>query len=496
MNPSVGKDPLLMHTARLAAGLVLLLTLAAAALSPDHLLVFVLGLELVVAIRFLWPVTDAPVLLLPFGLQWLQVAMKPIETALSGQPLDELGQFGQPLSAAAWLSAGGMAAFGFGLWLASRRRKVNWIETLSRDAARWNPTLVLQMSIGLILAGAAFAFATPRVGSAYQLLLALSRLDGVGLFVLAYWCFKTGRRLWVLAVATAVEVVLGFTGFFADFRETFFVLLVAAAAALPRLNLRSFAVVGGVFAALVVATVFWSSIKGDYRDFLNQGSHEQVVDRSLSERLSYVGEAADRFNDNQFQKGLRALADRISYIDYLAETMKYVPEVKQHENGRLIKAALTNMVMPRILFPDKPPTPNDVDITNRYTGLNIRAGAYQGTSISIGYLGELYIDYGVVGAILGSFVIGAAGGLAYRLIRSFKAIPMFLSYGFALMVLVDFTVFETDLVRFIGSAITLFAAAIVVQRLAAPQLLLALTDLESQLSSRSLHAGRALAPFR
>ena len=75
--------------------LVVLITIAAALVSPEHLLVLCDGAVLAIAILLFWPSRDAPVLLLPFGLQWLAVAMKPIETALTGQPFDGFGELGQ-----------------------------------------------------------------------------------------------------------------------------------------------------------------------------------------------------------------------------------------------------------------------------------------------------------------------------------------------------------------------------------------------------------------
>jgi hypothetical protein len=463
-----------VHTAKSVAICVALVTLAAAFASPDHILVLCNGLALVAALLLLWPERDAPILLLPFGLQWLSVAMKPIETALTGQPLDNFGDFGEPLTGAAWFALFGVTALGAGMWLGARETRTNWAAMLARDADNWSEGLVIQISLTLIVVGTLMQAAAPHAGGANQILLALGGARNAGLFVLAYWCLKEGKSLWVLAGVTAFEVVWGMTGYFAGFRETFLVLVIAAAAARPRLGVRGLMGVGCVFAGMLVVTVFWSSIKTDYRDFLNQGSQQQVVTRSMSERLSYVGQAADEFDQGQFQSGLRKLAARISYIDFLACTTRYVPEVRAHEGGRRLGEAFANIFEPRILFPDKPATPDDSVITARYTGLQLDTSG--GTSISIGYLGELYIDFGYAGAIIGAFAIGGFAGLAYRLIRGFRGIPLFFTYGIAAMTLLIFSIFETDLVRFLGSAITFFFASLLLQRAAAPQVLLALAN--------------------
>ena len=104
-------------------------------------------------------------------------------------------------------------------------------------------------------------------------------------------------------------------------------------------------------------------------------------------------------------------------------------------------------------------------------------------SISIGYLSELYIDFGYVGAILCSLAIGALAGFAFRVMRSFHGLPLFFSYGLAAMVLVDFSSFDTDLVRFLGAAITVFLGALVLQRAIAPQVLVAMAKREPRLQA-------------
>ena len=230
---------------------------------------------------------------------------------------------------------------------------------------------------------------------------------------------------------------------------------------------------GVALSLLLLTGIFWSAIKPDYRNFLNQGTGEQVVDRPLAERLQYVGRAADEFNSSQFNDGLRALVARLSYIDFLAVTISRVPDDLPHENGKHLRDAMLNIVTPRILFPDKPPTPNDSEVTAHYTGLTLDLSGR--TSISIGYLGELYIDFGYVGAIVGAFLIGVFGGLGFAILRSYRGIPLFMSYGLATMAMLPFSFFESDLVRFLGSAVTVFAACLVLQRLVAPPVLSLLT---------------------
>lgn len=462
-----------MHSSSAIALLVVALTVVCAAISPDHLVLLALGLVLAAGVWLLWPRADAPVMLLAFGLQWLQVAVKPIETVFGGQRLDDLSDFGAPLTPAVGLAIAGVAALGLGLWAGAGGRRVDWGRSLGRDAHAWSQREVIPMALGLIVLGHAVALAAYHVGGGMQIFLALGGARNAGLFILAYWCLREGKALALLAAVVVLEIVVGLTGFFAGFRESLLVLLVAAAAARPRLDLRGIFAAGVVVSLVLAVGVFWTAIKPDYRDFLNQGSGQQEVTQSVGARLSYVGKAADEFKADQVQIGMKDLVARISYIDFLAETLKHVPDYVPHEDGRRLGAALLNIVTPRIFFPDKPPTPDDSAVTAQYTGLRLGLGG--GTSISIGYLGELYIDFGYVGAVVGAFAIGLFGGLAHRTLRGYGGIPLFFSYGLSAMLMVAFTAFETDLVRFLGSIVTIFAACLVLQRLVAPQVLLTLS---------------------
>ena len=120
-------------------------------------------------------------------------------------------------------------------------------------------------------------------------------------------------------------------------------------------------------------------------------------------------------------EGFENLLERISYIDFLAATMERVPKVIPHEGGTRLGEAVWHVLTPRILFPDKPEPPSDTQVTAYYTNLPNAVFASANTSISIGYLGELYIDFGVAGALLAVFLMGLIFGRCYRAIRIIPA---------------------------------------------------------------------------
>ncbi len=58
--------------------------------------------------------------------------------------------------------------------------------------------------------------------------------------------------------------------------------------------------------------------------------------------------------------------------------------------------------------------------------------------------------------------------------RDYGGIPLLFTYALINALMLQFAIFESDLVRLLGSVLTVFAACLVLQRLVAPQVLLAL----------------------
>src|SRR5262249_48804347 len=163
-----------------------------------------------------------------------------------------------------------------------------------------------------------------------------------------------------------------------------------------------------------------------------------VVLRSLDERFEYLIEKASQFGGQQFDEGLEALLERLSYIDFLAVVMERVPKHIPHEGGTHLGGGVLHVLTPRILFPDKTEAPSDTEVTAYYTALPDAMFASENTSISIGYLGELYIDFGFGGALLSVVVMGLVLGRCYRMIRDYPRTPTFINYSLCTMFALSF----------------------------------------------------------
>ena len=113
--------------------------------------------------------------------------------------------------------------------------------------------------------------------STRQLFLAGAGIQWIGVFLLTYVCLSQKRGLGYVSVAVGVEVVQGWLGFFSEFRQVFFALLVAIAAARPKVRASTIVWTIMVVAIVLVLGAFWSAIKINYRHFLNDNTVSQTV---------------------------------------------------------------------------------------------------------------------------------------------------------------------------------------------------------------------------
>src|SRR5436305_7852019 len=77
--------------------------------------------------------------------------------------------------------------------------------------------------------------------------------------------------------------------------------------------------------------------------------------------------------------------------------------------------ALTHVLTPRILVPDKADVESDSLQVRRFSGIYV-AGPEQNTTISFGYPIQSYIDYGIPMMFLPIFLYACFMGMAYRLL--------------------------------------------------------------------------------
>jgi hypothetical protein len=248
-----------------------------------------------------------------------------------------------------------------------------------------------------------------------------------------------------------LELGWGLGGFFSDFKTVFFVTLLA----LPAANLRISPSTGiGLSIVLVFVLIFgvvWSAIKGEYRAYVSGGERAQIVTVGFGDRMAKLGELVGALDREAIADGAEQLVKRITSVEFFGAVLLYVPAAVPHEYGAIWWDAIIRPFMPRLFFPDKAII-DDSERTNKYTGLGV-SGSDVGTSISIGYIGEAYIDFGQFGMMAPIFFLGVFYGSLYRWLITMPHTRGVIGYGFASAVLLGGLFAETSITKSIGGLI-------------------------------------------
>ena len=438
-----------------------------------------------------WRPNEPPILVLAMGFQWLQVVMKIIQADLRGVPVAALSFRGGDLETALWLSMASLLALALGVRIVLQGMPSHTAVLARVEALLLSTRRVFWAYVAFAVVGVAAPVIAWRYPQLTQPLLKVADLKWVFFFLLAYVSFVKRRDYTLLALAFGIELVSGFGGFFGAFKTAFFVLIIAYAAAILRWRWRNMLMIGGVVCALFLLGLVWTAVKIDYRDYVNQGQRDQVIRVDLGDRYARLFTLATGLERAELSQALKDLGDRIAYVDYFSRVVVVVPDVLPHEDGALWFGALQHIAMPRLLFPDKAVRPLDTDLTARYTGLDMRA-AGRGTSISMGYAAETYIDFGVPLMFFALFALGLVWGWIYRFLLAGPRSLLVLNYGLVIAVLLPLYQFEINNVKLLGGVIMSFLVAVLVQRLLFPRILAHLWQRRPASPKRVSRAGDTL----
>ncbi|MBC7657559.1 MAG: hypothetical protein H7147_10375 [Frankiaceae bacterium] len=411
----------------------------------------------------LWRPGEPPALLFAMGYHWMQASVLVLYANWKGLDMDALG-YGAQVQAATWLTFGAILCVALGMRLGAR-------QTYGAVAQPSVLAIASQLSVRRLFAAclAAIVLSTVANRLAYvvpglvQPILALTLLRWVVVYVFTYAVLSQQRGFRLLAVVFTIEIGIGFLGFFSDFKTVPIVMLLAALAApasLKGIRRRTVVLLSLVILSLAV---LWTGIKTDYRQFLNQGSGQQVVLVPVSERIGKLAELAGNMTPARYGDAVVALVERVSYVYYFGQVMQTVPRDIDYEGGRLWREAVMRTLVPRLLDPDKLII-DDSERTSYYTGNRV-AGAEQGASISLGYVAESYIDFGPVLMMAPLFAWGLFVGVLYRLLIRATRFPL-LGYGCAtVLVALGAAVLEQSNLKMVSAFVLGFLVLFVSQKL-------------------------------
>jgi hypothetical protein len=323
----------------------------------------------------------------------------------------------------------------------------------SRLAIAYLGTFVLSSLMSVL------AFGNPAFT---QLLLSLASLRWLVIFLIVWNGFRDPKFSLLSLIIVIWEIIIGMTGFFSGFKQIIFLVLVVYGATSLKVKQLLRPQVLILMVLLLLLATYWQSVKGDYRNYVNGGTQTQTVRVSLADRLNYHTNSANNINDKQLEDGFNALLSRLGYLKYFAGTIRTVPNAVPYQNGKLWSEAISALI-PRAFFPDKPIF-DDSKRTNEFSGIEA-AGADKGTSISIGYVGESYIDFGVPFMFAPIFALGCFWGWLYRFITNVGSIPLLGLAGATTILLNSAVFFESSNVKIFPAGVILLLVYSMVLRL-------------------------------
>jgi len=362
-----------------------------------------------------------PVLPLAIGYQWLQVSVATLHANVLGIGIEQL----LPAGDARRATYLGLAVLSIAT-VSSALGSLQWapvdVEAVRGSLLRTDRSAVIKVYATTLLVVLALRGAIGVSSPLSQIVQGVEGLRWAGLMLLIASCLVQRRGAgWILAVLS-LEVAIGLSGFFAGFAVPLLFALLAYLTVFSTLARAQRLAAVAVVLVLVVLGVFWNAVKSEYRRTVAGPGESQTVSIGLGERYSTLGELALDTLYGDLGDTLAKAADRVAYVQYFGIVLDRVPAALPHRQGELLVAAVEHVLTPRVLFPDKAPLPADSVLTAQYTG---DAGLVYmtGTSISLGYVAEGYIDFGVPGVLLMGGVLASVMVGVLCIFRKLSADP-------------------------------------------------------------------------
>lgn len=406
--------PLGVSTARAHArsplpGLLILTVAAASWFVVGDWLAPLATLLLIAIWRYLRSEEGPPVLALALTFQWAQTAIGLYYHGITGRPLEAI--LFSDYRTMVLLGLGCVAALLLGLRLAlawGRERRPR--HALPASAFGTNG---LYLFYFLLLGGMGFIQTVAwQIPMLTQGILAMGFLRLVALYLLLRRNCIPRIRWRPVLMLLGIELVLGFTGFFASFREPLMMLTLVLLERFDPRRARHWLLVGSSAVVIFFFGLLWMSIRTTYRSSFELEAFAESRAARL-EKVATLSRGWFESDSSQILQNMDFFMDRLWTVYYPALAISRVPEILPHENGRILWGAVRHILMPRVFFPNKPVLPSDSEMVRKYSGVWV-AGAEVNTSIAFGYAAESYIDFGLPWMFLPVFAFGFVMGRLYR----------------------------------------------------------------------------------
>jgi len=301
------------------------------------------------------------------------------------------------------------------------------------------------------LAAVAFAF-----GGFTQVIISFVKIKWLLFLLFGYVSILKKEKTKIFYLFVLLEFISGFYSFFSEFKTVIYFLVVLLVSLVQVINLKQVLLGIVIGTCLAVVALIWTGIKVQYRNFLNQGTKQQVAAASKQDALNKIYDLSSDVSEESMNSSTYQFLDRLQYTYFFAKTIERVPSVIPYAGGRNWLDNIAYVTTPRILNPNKP----DYDATERtkkYTGLRL-AGRKSNSSFSLGYFAECYIDFGLWGMMFPLFLIGLMYGITYWYLLKNASSNLLFNYAVVGAFFMEFNALEMDgmllLGRFLATLVT------------------------------------------
>ncbi|MBL4577481.1 MAG: hypothetical protein JKX74_03355 [Flavobacteriales bacterium] len=260
-----------------------------------------------------------------------------------------------------------------------------------------------RFGIGLIAIGFISGLAEPFIPGALKFLFfLLENCKYVGAFYLFFSSVRF-KYLWMaLVYAMLIYETVGRGLFINMFIWTFLLSIIVSFRYRINLVIKTVLFIGGIFIAFFV-----QSFKTEYRAIIWEGEQSQFNSRTMTRQEIFLELATSRAENTEElyeHDNYRNFISRLNQGWILAKVLKHVPFKEPFTEGETVMHDIRSAIVPRILDPNKALVGGvqGADKFYRFTGKQL----IRGTRMTIGILGDAYVNFGSTGGWVFMFAFG------------------------------------------------------------------------------------------
>jgi hypothetical protein len=238
-----------------------------------------------------------------------------------------------------------------------------------------------------------------RLPSAQAIISMSQYLVLVALCVLCWIAWKRGKRrkLWVLlGIALLFPFVTMLTRGFAGYGIRAFLIIAAFVATFYRPRWHMVTVGAVLVYAGLSFYVGYMAHRAELRDAVWGGAGYET----RWEQVEGIFEKTEAFTPTN-PEHVGSVVGRLNLSYHVGLATEHIGKYQGHASGETVWQATTAMI-PRVLWPSKPPVAGSQDIVATYTGQTFAVG----TSVGVGHVLEWYVNFGTWGVVLGFLLFG------------------------------------------------------------------------------------------